>query len=550
MRTGGHLIWLCCASAIAVLGCQAKHEAPAAKSPEIRVPPAQAAVIGKSLELKQQHSQERKTAENSPTNPPKASRQEESKQPQRQHVMLAAADSPEKQPPAGAGKFKFEVPQAVDAIAAEIRDALGLRKTLVVVLVEQTAAASPLADAFTEQLNHVVQEIAAEQPGQLEMAVLGYSNNVNFLTPEATANADQIEKALSAAKAVKGDKANVFAAFKQAEQKFLPYQARGYEIIFVVAGVSTGDDLNLADEVILPLRRAAIEVYGVGPALPFGGPRIVKNARAAAAANSEPRQFESLWPERIQLALSGNQNTADLIDAGYGPFGLERICRLTDGKFFRVRKIKPPGWNVDPTAGDVKSDLLLKYAPDYVDEDRYEKLLAGNKCRQALHNAALLPPAEGLGQATTDFPKQKDEAALAKMITNAQKAAAIDDQPLQRLYDALVAGEADRPKLTGARWQAGYDLAMGLVLAAKARLDGYNAMLAVIKQGKTFANADSTHWVLEPADENAVASTIDKMVKKSRTYLKRVIDEHPGTPWAAVAERELRYHAGWKLIEK
>src|SRR5262249_47728342 len=122
MRTGKHLIWLCCIWAIALLGCQAKHEGPS-KPPEIRVPPAQAAVIGKGLELEQQHSKARKNAENPPAaDAPKAARHEENKSQQRQHVMLAAADSPEKQPPAGAGKFKFEVPQAVDAIAAEIRD--------------------------------------------------------------------------------------------------------------------------------------------------------------------------------------------------------------------------------------------------------------------------------------------------------------------------------------------------------------------------------------------------------------------------------------------
>ena len=87
---------------------------------------------------------------------------------------------------------------------------------------------------------------------------------------------------------------------------------------------------------------------------------------------------------------------------------------------------------------------------------------------------------------------------------------------------------------------------MGLTLAAKARLDGYNTTLAVLKQGKNFANADSTKWVLEPADELAVASTIDKMAKQSRKYLERVVKEHQGTPWAVIAERELEHPAGWK----
>jgi hypothetical protein len=149
-----------------------------------------------------------------------------------------------------------------------------------------------------------------------------------------------------------------------------------------------------------------------------------------------------------------------------------------------------------------------------------------------------------------NFPKAKDEATLAKGITKAQEAAAVRDQPIQKLYDTLVASEADRSKLTGARWQAGYDLAMGQVLAAKARLDGYNAMLATLKQGKSFSNPDSTRWVLEPADEIPVGSALDKMAKNSRVYLNRVVQQHKGTPWAAIAERELRIPAGWKFAEK
>ena len=262
------------------------------------------------------------------------------------------------------------------------------------------------------------------------------------------------------------------------------------------------------------------------------------------------RQYESLAPERIQLALSGGETSSDLTDSGYGPFGLERICRQTDGKFFRLHDARPAGWEADSNSGDIPAEIQEKYAPDYVNEQQYQQLLAANKCRMALHNAAMLPPTVGLESPRMSFEKPKDEAALAKDITNAQKAAAESDQPIQKLYDTLAAGESDRPKLTGARWQAEFDLAMGQALAAKARLDGYNAMLAILKQGKTFANADSRRWMLEPADEIAAGSALDKMAKNSRVYLKRVISEHPGTPWAAIAQRELRYPAGWKLVER
>ncbi|HZZ30164.1 MAG TPA: vWA domain-containing protein [Pirellulales bacterium] len=550
-------------AALISTGCEIKIEPPAEKPPPvIKLPPAQAALVGLGARVEKQqaeaaaakatrsnfHSADTHAADR----PPQA---ETTPRPHREDILLAANDQPAQNKgnrPGGVSGGKFDVPQAVEQIALEINDALELRKTLVVLLVEQTSKASSLVGSVADRFTQLAHELEKTHAGQFQMAVAGYSDGVNWILPEPAGDANAIETALLAAKDTKGDKAHVFAAVNQACGKFLPQRMHGWEVIFVVAGSSPGDDLNLADQAIKALRKAAVPVYGIGPAAPFGSPRFKVNAsrRAGGTGDMAERQYESLFPERIQLSLSGNQNTVDLNDSGYGPFGLARLCWQTQGKFFRQHAPKSAGWIYDANAGDIKPELLLQYAPDYVDEAQYQQLLQENKCRLALHNAAMLPPAEGLGQVTTEFRKEKDEAALAKNITNAQKAAAIDDQPLQRLYDALVAGEGDRPKLTGARWQAGYDLAMGQVLAAKARLDGYNAILAIIKQGKAFANADSAKWVLEPANENAAGSVLDKMTKKSRAYLQRVVAEHPGTPWAAVAERELKYPAGWKLEEK
>jgi hypothetical protein len=544
------LVWT---AACLLPGCDIKVNPPETKPVVIRVPPAQAALVGmgEKLERDREQAKQAKQAKQQQSPKPKIAATDPSKTNQRREQLLASGDSTKNDPDEESAKYKFNVHQAIQRIAAEIRDAISLRKTLVILLVEQTTQASTLSDRVAQQIGPVVHNLCASYPGRFEMAIVGYGNDMNLITPVASADVDAIDAALSALKQTHGNKANVFAAFNEVIEKFVPYRSQGYEIIFVVAGTSPGDDLNLADEAIIALKRAAIPVYGIGPAIAFGAPRNIKNdARQASATGVVNRRFESLWPERLQLALSGNQNTADLIDSGFGPFGLERICRLTQGKFFRLRNNEPQGWATDPTIGDIKSDLLAKYAPDYLDENQYQRLLATNKCRQALHEASLLPPTEGLESVRTEFPKQQDEAAMAKIITTAQKAAAIQDQPIQKLYDTLIVGETDRPKLTGARWQAGYDLALGQALAAKARLDGYNALLALLKQGKTFASADSTRWILEPADEIAAGSVLDKMAKKSRTYLQRAVAEHPGTPWAAVAERELRYPAGWKLIEK
>jgi hypothetical protein len=39
------------------------------------------------------------------------------------------------------------------------------------------------------------------------------------------------------------------------------------------------------------------------------------------------------------------------------------------------------------------------------------------------------------------------------------------------------------------------------------------------------------------------------MAQKANVYLRRVIDEHPETPWALIAKKELDSPFGWKWQE-
>ena len=114
----------------------------------------------------------------------------------------------------------------------------------------------------------------------------------------------------------------------------------------------------------------------------------------------------------------------------------------------------------------------------------------------------------------------------------AHRAAAIVEPRLQDLYGTLKL--ANTVKLTGARWQAGYDLAMGRVLAMMVRTSTYNTILAKAKGGMKFEKDDSDTWVLVAADEVTATSALEKMAAQSREYLTRVrehIRARPGLIW-------------------
>lgn len=380
---------------------------------------------------------------------------------------------------------------------------------------------------------------------KLLTAAVALGSKVSFLTPEPVEDATKLAGGEGIAEEPQ-QSTQAFAALAQAAERYAPFRTRGHEVIFVLVATSaTADEANF-QAAASTLSKAAIPVFGIGPAAPFG-----RLADSMTAANRPPDQeagFESLHPERINLFFPENQGDAELNDSGYGPFHLERIARATEARFLRIRRGGSPGWATDD-GGEIKPELLRQYAPDYVSQEDYKKLLAGNRACQALHDAAKLPPARVLIAPALDFQKQ-DQAAMNRELSMAQRAAAANQQNLDRLHQTLAAGEADRDKLTSPRWQAGFDLALGRACAARARNNGYNHMLAVLKEGKSFSKPESRIWSLKPAEGIADSSELDRTAKKAKTLLERVIKEHAGTPWAAMAARELEVPCGWEWTEK
>ena len=263
---------------------------------------------------------------------------------------------------------------------------------------------------------------------------------------------------------------------------------------------------------------------------------------------------ESLRPERIRIHFSGYREDTAAIDSGFGPFALTRLCYETGGIYFAVHPNRRVGRNVSRRETADSSahfqhffdpEIMRKYRPDYISATEYMRRIKENGARAALVQAAKmswLTPMEG---PRTRFLKT-DQAALAGALTEAQKSAAKLDPSIESLYHVIKLGEADRQRETTSRWQAGYDLAAGRVLAVKVRTQSYNAMLAMAKRGMKFDNDKNNTWVLQPANEIDVGSQLQKQADKARSYLQRVAHEHPGTPWALLARRELRQPLGWQ----
>lgn len=443
-----------------------------------------------------------------------------------------------------------------------IQSSVEYAPTLVVWVVDTTDSAQALRTEGAGILPKVLPAPTGEATSapRLLTAVVGYGQAVGDL-PEPTADLSAAIATFDKLPRDESGREQTFTALRTALEKYLPQRTQERkEVLFVLVSDEMGDDLPEAEATIALFKKHVIPVYVLSNPAPFGRAHLGdlkleprSDGQPGVVIGPESRQVEAISME----SLGGNYDL-EVMDSGFGPFSLEWLARATEGKLLANRPayhasgfFGMPGseW---PTSRARQFDptTMKTYAPDYMTAAEYDALLTANTAAQALVNAGKLPRAEVRTQLNLTFAK-KNEAQFAKDLSKSQQGAAKLEPAIEQLYETLLAGEGDRAKLTSPRWQAGYDVAMGRACAAKARIEGYNAMLALLKQGKTFERAESTSWRLEPADTSAQAgSAITKLVDRARMYLKRVSTEHPGTPWALIADRELQEQFGWQWVEE
>ncbi|MDX1948033.1 MAG: VWA domain-containing protein, partial [Pirellulaceae bacterium] len=468
-------------------------------------------------------------------------------------------------------------------ITHEILLSLEERKTLVVWLFDGTASLIPQRQAIRDRFERIHKELGIiEASGNdaftkhdskpLLSSVIAFGSGIELKTKKPTDSLTEMKEAVASIQNDDSGTENVFRAIYEAAKEYAPYRYTTAErpdpdrnVMLVVFTDEAGSDQQGAEETIKMCRRWAMPVFVVGVPAPFGRRETTMKYVNPDTTTSQDVQWgvveqgpESFLPEMVNLKFSASKEEEAPIDSGFGPFALTRLCYETGGIYFAVH----PNRDVtrDVTRGETAlfsshikmffdPETMRRYRPDYVSVDEYRKRVSLNKARAALVNAANMPQLGGMASPDMRFVKS-DEAAFTNALSSAQQAAAALEPKINGLFETLKIGEADRDRETVPRWQAGYDLAMGRTMAIKVRTETYNAMLAAAKRGLKFKDPKNNTWVLAPSNDISVGSQYAKQAERAKMYLTRVVSDHPGTPWAALAERELKDPLGWEWKEE
>ena len=444
---------------------------------------------------------------------------------------------------------------AIDRLSWEIANSLREKKTLVVWLFDVSPSLSGRRAQIADRVENVYKQLTELNVGAdkaLRSAVAVFGEKCTIVTDKPLDDAADLVKAVRKIKSEASGTENTFAAVNLVANKFKSQSDRDHRIMIIIVTDEAGSDPVNLEQAIVTCRKYQMRCYCVGDSAPFGRETVestfeMENGETVIGVMQKGP--ESFYPELVRLGFWGT-NSYDLDDmsSGFGPYGLTRLCSETNGLYF----IADNGRGQHP----LDPAVMRNYAPDYRPIPTLENDLRHNKAKSSLVQACAALVSEtqrrkvlSIAMPRLDF-KADNDTVLRQELTEAQKPIADLDLSLDSLLRLLEQGEKDRVKIKESRWKASYDLAMGRTLALRVRAFGYNTMLAEMKANpKKFETPGNNQWRLVPAKEITSGATTKKMASKANEYLSHVIDDHPRTPWATLAEREKSVPLGWEWKE-
>ncbi len=439
---------------------------------------------------------------------------------------------------------------AIDLLTNELAASLRENETTVIWLFDSSLSLrerrNRIADRF-ENIYEQLDQLGVLGDERLLTVTASYADTWQLLNDEPTDEVGPLAAKIRDITDAETGVENVLTAVKEVTNRYLAHRTqKRRNMMVIIVTDERGDDFEELETVIGRLKRYGVRVYCVGNAAPLGQvEELVSWQYDDGYVEMLPvdRGPETAFPELLALPFWG-RGAPQTLSSGFGPYALTRLTAETGGLYLLTEE----------SAKSFDAAVMRNYPPDYRPKAIVEAQFRKNRAMQVVVQAAMMSqqPAwrEAIPMPQSVFPAEND-TVLRRAVTEAQKPVAVIDHQLMELALILEQGERDRSKLDTPRWRAVYDLAVGRISALRTRAYGYNAVLAEMKVSpKPFEQENSNQWKLEPSEEIAGGPMVGRLAEKAREHLSRVVDEHPGTPWAELAAIELATPMGWKWVEQ
>lgn len=468
----------------------------------------------------------------------------------------------------------------VDRITQEIMAQLQKSKVLVVWIFDASLSLTERREKIAQRFERIyteLEELGANQSAALLTGVVGVGEKTSFLLDKPSNEVAKIRKAIRAIKEDKSGTENLFGAIRQVCEEYRGVQRAGKRTLMIVLMTDEiGDDEKDADKTLETLQRQDAVLYIMGPIASFSRPvyHDVWTDPATGFHFYPPLKRGPYTREEEFLRVPFH---ATPYLSGFGPFALTQVTRETGGIFFIYNddRIRLPTTKYD-------AEILAPYKANYGNPKVYADEIRKSPLRQELMKIVR----EGNGLWRVHWP---DHWIYYKYVRRELTAASDDVGRFLKYAEKAIPALEDIEKKelskeTHVRWRANFDLTYARMLHAKVRADemvwandDFLQMPRLLKDAKK-----NNGWWYRLLDNNLLVgqktgltskerealktgmkegkippklfdpkkrAEAEAMAAKARDVFARIIKEHPGTPWAAAAQHEMRLSLRGDWIE-
>jgi len=451
-----------------------------------------------------------------------------------------------------------DVGVALDQLAREILRHLEAHKLTVVWLFDESGSMKDDQKAVKEKFGRVASELKLnisdekKAAGILNHVIVGFGQDIHFELDKPTADIDVIGKAIDHLRVDETGIENTLHALQEVILRYGRLISKDRRLLIILITDESGDDGSYVEEARQLAVSRGVPIYVIGRQSLFGYHR-------AHLLYVDPVTKDHYWPEIRRgpetagvetFQWDGLHERWDEQPSGFAPYELARMAKDTGGIYFLL----PSDENMRVRQREKAYSIttLKEYVPDYESRLAYIERRQKSELRRSLFEIIELVkpnwPNKEVFSARRDFPIQPD--LLAQAAVPAAQAATIR---LNGLIDAearLRQLQKLRDREPEKRWQADYDLMLAQVVTFQVKAFEYRALMQeIVKQvqsgkppqpkAKPSENLVVIWQVNHSRQARAAKELTEKKYAEAERLLKLVIERHPKTPWADLAQDEI-----------
>jgi hypothetical protein len=454
---------------------------------------------------------------------------------------------------------------AMDRITQEILLQLSKNKVLLVWCFDQSESMKDDQQEIRDRIEKVYKELglsSASQGDALLTAVASFGKETMIHTQKATSDLARIREAINAVPVDETGEEMMCTAVGTAIEYFRKYATSGQrQMMFVLVSDESGnmqDNFEHLEAAIATAKAARCICYALGRESVFGYPfaymRWIDPVTKIGFWLRIDRGPETPMPEQLQT--DGFTHRYDAHPSGFGPYEQVRIAQQTGGIFFML-----PSLESNLVRGEKRKyelEMMRPYLPDLSARQDYINERDKHPDRAKIWEviADLNPWDKARGKDVVvqlHFPIDPPVFAqhVARNLVSAERLV----RYLQHNEEELAKIKKLRDREASPRWRANYDLIYAQTIAYRVRLYEYGYYLTeFMKNPKPITNPlgpnkKTNHWDIRTRAKLLQPDKHKADIDLATQLLKEVMKDHPGTPYAARAEWELKRGFGVELIE-